>query len=169
MESQTFENILHIYGDYILRLCYTYTKDWQIAEDLTQETFIRYYNAQRNFRHDAEVKTYLYRIAINRCKSYLTSLRFKQFIFQDFASKMKAKEDVESTIERKEQAYALFKLIEMLPLKYREVIVLYHYFEMTTLEISNILKVSENTVKTRLRRGRKQLSNKLEKGDEGIG
>ena len=39
MDSQIFEQVVHTYGDYLVRLCYTYTKDWQMAEDLTQETF----------------------------------------------------------------------------------------------------------------------------------
>ena len=58
----------------------------------------------------------------------------------------------------------LYEKIEKLPVKYREVIVFYHYFDLTTAQIAQVLIISENTVKTRLRRGRQQLGEVLEKG-----
>lgn len=164
MRAQTFEEVLHMHGDYILRLCFTYTKDWQIAEDLTQETFLRFFQAKSNFRHDSEVTTYLYKIAVNRCKTYLASWRYKQIVLLEFGQKLMARDNVETSVIEKEQSAVLYKKIESLPVKYREIIVLYHYVEMTTAQIALILRVSENTVKTRLRRGRQQLGDILEKG-----
>ena len=161
---QTFEEILHTQGDYIVRLCYTYTKDWQIAEDLTQETFLRFYTAQGKFRHEADVKTYLYRIAVNRCKTYLTSWRYKQTQFLQLGKRIIAKENVDLEVEQKDEAIRLYEKIKKLPVKYREVLVFYHYFDWTTAQIAALLNCSENTVKTRLRRGRQQLGQLLEEG-----
>lgn len=164
MDSQTFEEILHTHGDYIVRLCYTYTKDWQMAEDLTQETFLRFYAAQGKFRHDADVKTYLYRIAVNRCKTYLASWRYKQTQLIEIGQKLIAKEDVASQVEQKDESMRIYEKIKMLPVKYREVLVFFHYFDWTTAQIAELLNCSENTVKTRLRRGRQQLGQILEEG-----
>ena len=97
---QTFEDILHKHGDYIVRLCFTYTKDWQMAEDLTQETFLRFYQAGENFRQEADVKTYLYRIAVNRCKSYLVSWRYRQTQLLQLGQKLIAQDHVEQQVER---------------------------------------------------------------------
>ncbi|WP_332650422.1 sigma-70 family RNA polymerase sigma factor [Lysinibacillus sp. 54212] len=165
MEFQTFEEILHNNGDYILRLCYTYTKDWQIAEDLTQETFLRFYQAQNKFRHEANVKTYLYQVAVNRCKTYLMSWKYKGTKLVQLSQNLISKTHVEEEIIKKEIMAELYDQIVNLPVKYREVIVLYHYVEMTTAQIAKILLVSENTVKTRLRRGRQKLGDLLEKGE----
>ncbi|MBD8038547.1 sigma-70 family RNA polymerase sigma factor [Solibacillus sp. A46] len=164
MNSQTFEDILHTHGDFILRLCYTYTKDWQMAEDLTQDTFLRFYGAQEQFRHEADVRTYLYRIAVNRCKSYLASWRHKQTQLIELGQKLIAREDVALQVERKDESKRVYKEIEKLPVKYREVLVFYHYFDWTTAQIADLFGCSENTVKTRLRRGRQQLGQLLKKG-----
>lgn len=163
MDSPTFEQIVHTYGDYIVRLCYTYTKDWQMAEDLTQETFLRFYAA--DFRQDADIKTYLYRIAVNRCKTYLVSWRYRQTQLLQLSQRLVAKDHVIQQVEQKELSAFLYEKIAALPVKYREIIVLYHYFELTTAQIAAILKVPENTVKTRLRRGRQQLGTKIQKGE----
>ncbi|WP_370355925.1 sigma-70 family RNA polymerase sigma factor [Lysinibacillus sp. S2017] len=53
------------------------------------------------------------------------------------------------------------KAVLELPIKYREVIVLFYYEEMTSIEIASLLEVSENTIKTRLRRGRVLLKTSL--------
>lgn len=50
---------MELYGDYIVQLCYTYVRNWQTAEDLAQETFLRYFEALSKFRGDSSVKTYL--------------------------------------------------------------------------------------------------------------
>ncbi|WP_233786067.1 sigma factor-like helix-turn-helix DNA-binding protein [Planococcus halotolerans] len=52
-----------------------------------------------------------------------------------------------------------------LPLKYREMILLYYYEELSVQEISDLLKMKANTVKTRLKRGREMLGDTLERGD----
>lgn len=163
MDSPTFEQIVHTYGDYIVRLCFTYTKDWQLAEDLTQETFLRFYAA--DFRNDADIKTYLYRIAVNRCKTYLVSWRYRQTQLLQLSQRLVAKDHVIQQVEQKELSAFLYEKIAALPVKYREIIVLYHYFELTTAQIAAILKLSENTVKTRLRRGRQELGTKIQKGE----
>ena len=76
-----------------------------------------------------------------------------------------AKDHVVQQVEQKELSSYLYEKIVGLPVKYREIVVLYHYFELTTAQIASILKMSENTVKTRLRRGRQQLSTTLQKGE----
>lgn len=163
MDAQTFEQVVHTYGDYLVRLCYTYTKDWQMAEDLTQETFLRFYAS--DYRADADVKTYLYRIAVNRCKSYLVSWRYRQTQLLQLSQRLVAKDQVAEQVEQKELASRLYEKITELPVKYREVVVFYHYFEFTTAQIAAVLKLSENTVKTRLRRARQQLGVTLQKGE----
>lgn len=135
-----------------------------MAEDLTQETFLRFYGAQEQFRREANVRTYLYRIAVNRCKTYLASWRHKQTQLMQLGQRLIAKDDVALQVEQKDESTRLYEKIKNLPVNYREVLVFYHYLDLTTAEIAQVLDCSENTVKTRLRRGRKKLGQLLEEG-----
>lgn len=166
MDERQFEALVEQHGDYILRLCYTYTKDWQIAEELTQDTFLRFYRAASKFRGEANERTYLYRIAVNRCKSYLATWRYKQLFFGKLTRRIEAPERVAQIVEDADEKRALYAQIEKLAVKYREVLVLFHYMDISTKEIASVLGVSENTVKTRLRRARVQLGEMLE--EEGM-
>ena len=166
MDERQFEALVEQHGDYILRLCYTYTKDWQIAEELTQDTFLRFFKASARFRGDANERTYLYRIAVNRCKSFMVTWRYKQLFFGKLSRRIESTAQVAQLVEAADERRALYEKIEKLPMKYREVLLLFHYMEMTTKDISVVLGVSENTVKTRLRRARIQLGEML--GEEGM-
>ena len=86
--EQKLVEAMELYGDYIVQLCYTYVRNWPTAEDLAQETFIRYFEALPKFRGDSSIKTYLFRIAVNVSHNYLTSWKYKKVhittLFQRF-------------------------------------------------------------------------------------
>ena len=149
------------YGDSILRLCYFYTKDKQIAEDILQEVFISVYQNYSNFNHNSAEKTWITKIAINKCKSYLRSVWFKRVLPTSDIS-MGFDEGIETRFFKKESERELIRNIAQLQTKYKEVILLYYYNELTVKEISTILNINESTVKTRLKRGREKLKFKLE-------
>ncbi|WP_416147143.1 sigma-70 family RNA polymerase sigma factor [Salipaludibacillus sp. HK11] len=153
------------YGDQLLRLCFNYVKDWGKAEDLVQDVLIQCYIKIDEFRGDASLKNWIYRIAINRCKDVLKSYSFRRVFLHNFQSiRMTSKEYIpEDTILQKEENEILVKQIFRLPIKYREVILLYYYEELRISEIANILSINESTVKTRLRRSKQKLKKGLER------
>ncbi len=155
------------YGDYIVQLCYTYVRNWQTAEDLAQDTFIKYYQALPAFRGDASVKTYIFRIAVNVCHDYLASWKYKKVhvsaIFQKWLT---TNETPEKHIVKLSEHQVLVKAIEALPTKYKDVIVLYHFAELSLQDMSQALKLPINTVKTRLRRARQMLGVQLKEEGE---
>ena len=169
MDEQTKDSLLteamNEYGDYLVQLCYTYVLNWQTAEDLAQETFIRYYNNLPKFRGEASVKTYLFRIAVNVCKDYLSSWKYKKVHISEIFQKLLKSEDTpeKQAIKHDEQAQ-LVKGIEGLQTKYKDVLLLFHFGEMTLEEVSFALNIPVNTVKTRLRRARRTLGIALEEG-----
>lgn len=61
------------HGDMIKRVIYSYVRDLQKAEDLTQDTFLKFYIGIESFEGRASLKTYLYRIAVNESLNYLKS------------------------------------------------------------------------------------------------
>lgn len=147
-----FDKIIETYGDNLLRLCTLYLKDSKLAEDAVQETFIRVWKNQGTFQNKSHLKTWITRIAINVCKSYLRTPWSKM----KFTSKIE--EIVQGSVELGENSdQTLLTSIMELPVKYREIILLYYYQELTIDEISEILHMNASTVGVRLKRGREKL------------
>ena len=76
-EEQFLERLMHEYGDGLLRTCYLYLKDYQLAEDAVQETFIKAMKSYELFEHKSSEKTWLMRIAINCCKNVMRTKWFR--------------------------------------------------------------------------------------------
>lgn len=159
-ELVDIERIIQEYGDSLLRMCTLYLKDEQLAEDAVQETFIKVYEKYHTFNHTSEEKTWIMRIAINTCKNYMRGSWFKR-ITTGFDLETISKERVDVGLEKKEQQEELVKEIIRLSPKYKEVILLYYYQEMSIREIAQILHIKEGTVKVRLQRARQQLGVQL--------
>lgn len=77
------ENVLDSYGEGLIRLAYLYVKDWQAAEDIVQETFLAFYQKSHQFENRSSLKTYLSKIAINKCHDHLRSWKNKRALFTD--------------------------------------------------------------------------------------
>ncbi|QED46900.1 sigma-70 family RNA polymerase sigma factor [Cytobacillus dafuensis] len=162
--EETIQEIMNRYGQEVLQLVYSYVENKAIAEDLTQEIFIKCYRSLHTFKGQAQLKTWLWRIAINHCKDFLKSWYNRSVISTDdfsVADSVK-KETVEQSVIQKDEDEMLAFAVMKLPIKYREVILLYYYEELVIKEISAILEVKENTVKTRLRKAKALLKESLE-------
>ncbi|MFC7684709.1 sigma factor [Ureibacillus sp. GCM10028918] len=69
MQKQ-IEEVLNLYGDYLLRIAYTYAKDKRIAEEIIQDVFLAYYRKHDQYREEAVLKTYITKMTINRWYDY---------------------------------------------------------------------------------------------------
>ncbi len=145
------------YGHYLVRLAYSFVKERTKAEDIVQDVFIRYYINLENFEGRSSVKTFLYRITVNECHNYFRSWAYRKIELKDkLAPMLQTGKSAEDLALVSEQSSDMAEAISKLPLKYREVIWLYYYAELSVKEISEVLKVPANTVKTRLARARQQ-------------
>lgn len=154
---------MELYGDYIVRLCYTYVRNWQTAEDLAQDSFLKYYEALPTFRGEAAAKTFIFRIAVNCCHNYLASWAYKKVhISTVFQRLLATKVTPEQQILERTQDEQLVAAIEALPTKYKDVIVLFHFAELSLQQCAEALQLPLSTVKTRLRRARQQLGEQLQ-------
>ena len=142
------------YGHYLTRLTYAFVKDEIKAEDIVQEVFIRYYINLEKFEGRSSVKTYLYRIAVNECNNYFKSWSYRKIELSNLVNNITNKQTTEEEILQKEQTEYVAKKINELPRKYKEVLWLHYYAELSVHEIGEVLQCSPNTVKTRLVRGR---------------
>ncbi|SET71772.1 RNA polymerase sigma-70 factor, ECF subfamily [Oceanobacillus limi] len=158
-KENVLENLMIEHGSDLVRLAFHYVKDKETAKDMVQNTFIKCYENLDNFRYDASLKTWLYRITINECKDYLRSWHYRKVQVKEvfdsaMASVLPSTEDkVIKNSENKEVKEFIFSL----PNHYREVIYLYYYKSLSITEIAEVTELKVNTVKTRLRRAKQKL------------
>lgn len=145
------------YGDSVLRMCYVYLRDYQLAEDVAQETFIRVYQHYGEFQNQSSIKTWILRIAINLCKNQMRTHWWKCRSGKEILE-IDTDEYYDSFLDRQ---MVLLEISKLAP-KYKEVILLYYYQELSIGEIAHLLNEKESTIKARLVRARKQLKPELE-------
>ncbi|MCB0711433.1 MAG: RNA polymerase sigma factor [Ignavibacteriae bacterium] len=133
------------------------------AEDVGQETFIRFYHALDSFREDSTLKTYLTRIAINLSLNELKRRKKKQVRFtgietleeRDFAT------SGNRVIDENERKHLVRKAIDRLDPKHKAVVVLRMLNGYSTKETADLLNLPQGTVLSRLSRGMKSLEQLL--------
>lgn len=160
------EHLIDQFGERVKKLAFTYVKDWAIAEDVAQEVFISVYKNLDRFRGDASYKTWIYKITMNKSKDAIKTrfLRPTKLLgklkLQNEAYEQSAEENVFEEIGDIRLSEAVMKL----PVKYREVIMLYYYENLKLEEIKSVTKLNLSTIKTRLRRAKAMLRDLYEEG-----
>lgn len=154
---EIFERIVNQYQLPLLRMCYLHLCDKTLAEDAMQETFIKLYRSLDSFHGQCSEKTWVMKIAMNTCHDMNRS-GWSRFMERKITPDMLP----EASTELEEHDEALTLAVMNLPQKLREVIILYYYQDMNTLEISNSLGISQSSVSGRLKRGREKLRQLIE-------
>ena len=145
----------------LIRLCYLYLHDVQLAEDAVQETFIKAYRTLERFRGEASAKTWLTRIAMRTCCDMRRGFWFRRM------DRRVTPEMLPDQAEPADEAESAITLAVMnLPRKEREVILLYYYQDMSMNDIAAALGLTQPTVSYRLRRAREKLRQELEGREE---
>jgi RNA polymerase sigma-70 factor, ECF subfamily len=162
--AEAIDEIMNRYGQEILQLSFSYVKNKQIAEDLTQEIFVKCYKSLHTYSGKSKFRTWLWRIASNHCKDYLKSWYNKNVFTTDYQPLYDSiqSDSVEQTVIKDEEDDQLAAAVMELPVNYREVIYLFYFEEMSIREISLVTDVKENTIKTRLKRAKELLKERLE-------
>lgn len=155
------EQIIEQYGEYLYHFSYLYVKDRQLAEEITQDVLLKFALHKEDFRSEASLKTYLTRIAINCCHDELRKQKRKSLLTKLLPLR-KVAPSSEQMYLAKEQTATLKEYVFALPMHYREVLILFYYEEFSVFEIADLLQVSQNTVRTRIRRARDLLKNDQE-------
>lgn len=154
-KNQYLETMIQKYADMVYRLALTRTKHVENSEDVFQEVFYRLSRKMPKFENQEHEKAWLIRVTIN-CSNTLLSSEFLK-------RNVELKEEIKfETEERSNIYYAVLRL----PKKYRTIIYLYYYEGYKISEISKILGINENTIKSHLARGRERLKVYIQGGIE---
>ncbi len=158
LKTREFKNaICEKYFDMIYKLALSQTKDQGHAEDVTSEVFLKFISSDKDFESEEHIKAWLIRVTLNCSKGVFSSSWFKKTV------------PLEETIaaEMPEEESEVYAAVLKLPQKYRAVIHLFYYEELSVGEIAKYLKVNESTVRTQLQRGRNLLKISLE-GEDNV-
>ncbi len=157
IREAALQRMMDEYGSALLRLCYVYLRDAQLAEDAVQDTFLKAYRALDAYRREGSEQTWLMRIAVNTCRDYLRTAWFRR------VDRRIAPEDVpQGAVEPKLPDNTVIREVMALSPKYKEVVLLRFYQGMKLHEIADTLHVSIETVKARLRVAKDKLRQGLE-------
>lgn len=162
--EELIDQLMDQHGQDLLYLVYSYVKNREVAQDLTQEIFIKCYQKLHQYNKKSSLKTWLWRIAINHCKDYLKSWHNRNMVVSEEKATAAAslKEEVENKVIQKYVDEQLAIAVLKLPDTYREVIYLHYFEDLSIKEISYLTKLNQNTIKTRLKRARQFLKGSLE-------
>lgn len=152
--NQNIERMVNEYGDALLRMSYLYLKDYHLAEDAVQETFIKAMKSYDSFNQESSEKTWITRIAINTCKNIMRSHWF-QMVQGDIDMYITAIND--NPIDNFHTKNSVTGAIMKLSANDRKIIVLYYYQELPVKEIAGIIGKTPNATLQRLNRARMKL------------
>lgn len=154
MDSLSNETVVKKYADMVYRLALVRTGNSWDADEVFQEVFLRYFRKKPVFYDENHRKAWLLKVTVNCSKKLQLSLWQKRFVRLDESIPFTEKEDI-----------SLFTYICRLPQKYRDVIHLFYYEDMSCDEIARLLGRKPSTVRTQLTRARAMLKEILQEED----
>lgn len=162
-EHETVSELMDLYGTSVLHLVYSFVRNRQTAEDLTQEIFIKCYKHLDSFEARANIRTWLYRIAVNHCKDYFKSWHYRKVHVSEYISTLiKGRTNgPETEYQQKEENSQLMEDILKLPAIYKEIILLYFFHDLTLQEISDVCDIKLSTAKSRIVRAKEILKQSI--------
>lgn len=164
MQKGDIEYFFTRYYSMVFRVAYMEVKSKADADDITQEVFIRVLGKAPEFASEEHEKAWIIRVTINLCRDLLKSKWNRDTVGID---NINIYECVDFAGIGNYDNEVLSNLC-LLDEKYRRPLYLFYYEDYSVREISELLAVPENTVKTNLRRGRKKLGEMISKERENI-
>lgn len=154
MEEKELERYIELFRGTVYRLAFSWLKNREDAEDISQDAFLKLYTSKESFACDENVKAWLIRVTVNLCKNLLKS-SWRKNRAESFAEEISPPPD-ELHID---------EYIARLKPEYSSVLYLFYYEGYSVKEIAEICRLTSVAVRTRLSRGRDKLKEMLLKED----
>ena len=166
--QDAFRSLVEHYSSKIVSTCYRFVKNAADAEDVAQEVFLEVYQSVRSFRSEADLNTWIYRIAVNKSLDFVRKQKRKKrladlrglFFFQKGQNAPPT--SPLGKLERAERQEILAQQIERLCDNQKIALVLSQYEQLPNKEIAAIMQTSESAVESLLHRARANLRKHLE-------
>ncbi len=152
MTENELNRIIELFGKSVFQTAFCYMKSYADAEDIRQEAFIKLYTSGKSFTSDEHIKAWLLRVTTNLCKNSLKSFRRRMTVPLEQAAELPTND---------KHAGDFINLLFRLKPDYRIALYMHYYEGYSVKEIAEITGSKENTVLSRLSRGRKQLKDIL--------
>lgn len=152
MTTMTLEQVIHTYADMVYRLACAHMQSPADAEDVFQDVFLRYAEKAPSFREEEHRKAWLLRVTVNRCHAHYRSSWFRRTAPLEAAAGAAAPAP---------ESWGLTEALARLPARYRAVVHLHYYENLSTEEIAGITGQRTSTVRSQLTRARGLLRDML--------
>lgn len=170
-DSEAFKYLVEKYKDFIYRVALGILHHKEDAEDITQDVFLEVYKSIADFRKEAQISTWLYRIAINKSinlakknkrKVMLTSAESNTGMQHIMANLSDTKsKNIEMIMEEEERKKIVAHCLDKLPKNQKIAFVLHKFDQLTYIEISTIMDMSVSAVESLMHRAKKNLTKTL--------
>jgi RNA polymerase sigma-70 factor (ECF subfamily) len=166
LDPAVFEEMVRSYEKKIYHIARKMVNDPVLSCDITQDVFIKIYQALPSFKENSSLSTWIYRIAVNVCIDYQRKRKRENIVALNQINEDREEYTIEvvdsapspeERYEKKELWEQIQKALMKLSCDHRAVIVLKDIEHRSYAEISEILQCNQGTVKSRLNRGREQL------------
>jgi RNA polymerase sigma-70 factor (ECF subfamily) len=163
---EAFRTLVERFSHDVIKTCYSFVNSRDDAEDIAQEVFIEIYKSIRQFRKEANLNTWIYRISINKSLDFLRKQKRKKLL-ADLATLflVKNRPSISShqQLEENERKKILQEQIALLPENQRVTLILSQYDRLSNKKIAEIMETSESAVESLLHRARANLRKNLAK------
>lgn len=167
MTVKEFEGLLDIYGNDIYRFCLHIMRNRENADDLYQDTVLTAFRKADSINLSENPKSYLLSVAVKLSRNFFRKEKRKNESFispaDEALGNLPDNADIQLSAEEKAMKKALRNAVASLEEKYRIPIVLYYFDEQNIGFISEVMKIPEGTVKSRLHKARSLIAEALKK------
>lgn len=164
-----FTTIYKQYSVLVFNVALHYLQNSEDAEEVTQDVFVKLHDALPKFKAQSSLKTWIYRITINRCLDYIKKKNSKKYFFV-FGAKSNNTLEIENSsnfehpgilLENKEHSEILFSVINELAENQKTAFILSKLDGLSNPEISEIMQVTVSSVESLIFRAKSNLKEKL--------
>jgi len=153
-DEEAYRGLLDMYKGRIFSFVYRIVRNYDDAEDITFDTFIRCFKSLSSFDRSRSFSTWLFSIAHNLTVDFLRKNKQEYELLDE---RLPSKDDLVKEYEENEQLRRIEEALVKLPLIDREIVIFFYKEGKSYKEISEILNIPGTTIKTRLHRARKKL------------